>query len=423
MTLLLNVFDYFIIIKYCNTFLGERRRISRLFFGLHSAMMIWLGMYINSFGVPIYNLIVSAAIIFFTGLLYSEKWMLKLGFGFAYIGLGAVAEIIVFNFADREYLEKNIIYSYLMITICQLIKYLLILFVGKLKRAKNESLSFETLSLIVLILFNGTFACITLNWYSFNDKENTGMMVKLIIVIIFLFIFVFMFHLIEKINIITRLNYEQEMTIQESILKETYYKEIDANNQQLNKIKHNFKNQLFTLSELTEHDINAARETINNMFDEINLIENKIYTNNNALNAICKVKFAYARSRNIKIDSKINLPNSINLTYGEMGILYGNLLDNAIEANEKVDVKYRKIQFMTQLYNDNLLVSIENPKDKHAVLEGGYQTTKKDKKSHGFGIKSVKEIVEKYNGTFIVYEEDEIFKVEAVLYGIVEVIR
>lgn len=419
MTLLLNVFDYFILVKYYNTFLGERRRSSRLFFGLHSAVMIWLGMYINSLGVPSYNLMVTFSIIFLTGFFYSERWLLKLGFSFAYLGLGAVAEILVLFLAGRKYLEADIIYSYLMITICQLIKYLLILLVGKLKKAKNENLSKEILALIVIILFNGAFACLAINWNPIYEKENSEMMLILMLVVIFLFIIILMFHLIEKLNVITKLNYEQQMTIQESLLKESYYKEIDANYRQLNKIKHDFKNQLSTLSELTEHDINAARETIKNMFDDINLIENKIYTNNNALNAICKVKFAYAKSKDINIEYKIDLPNNLNLTYGEMGILYGNLLDNAIEACEKLEMKSRNIKFMTQLYNDNLLISIENNKIEN-VLEEGYQTTKSDKKNHGFGIKSVREIVDKYRGSFKIYDVNDIFRVEAILYDITE---
>jgi sensor histidine kinase regulating citrate/malate metabolism len=78
----------------------------------------------------------------------------------------------------------------------------------------------------------------------------------------------------------------------------------------------------------------------------------------------------------------------------------GNALDNSIEANEKIeDISRRYINVIMNPYKDYLFIEISNPSIFNPIGEDGkLRTTKKDKENHGFGIKSIKQVVEKYDG-------------------------
>ena len=97
-------------------------------------------------------------------------------------------------------------------------------------------------------------------------------------------------------------------------------------------------------------------------------------------------------------------------------ILLGNLLDNAIEASRGNDRKEIELYIMKN--QGELEIKVEN-RITVPVLGGntGLKTTKKDKKNHGFGIVSVKNIVEKYHGLMDVYEKNGKFCVSVILYS------
>lgn len=421
MTLLLNVFDYFILVKYYNTFLGERRRSSRLFFGLHSAVMIWLGMYINSLGVPSYNLMVTFSIIFLTSLFYKERVMIRIIIMVSYLGMAILAELFVLciiSGINIQQIEEESMLSFLIILVCQLFKFSLVMLLSTFKREHNQKLPNGTSLVITLIFGISTIGCAIANWYPINENHGQNSFGMLIIIVIFLCIFLLLFILIDKFNRAVRLNYEQSLIIQESLLKESYYKEIDKNNMQLRKISHDFKNRLAPLIELTEEDIENAKITIRNLFDDISNMEGVIYTRNNALNSICKIKFAKAKNLDIKIDYELDLPEVINISYGDMGIIFGNILDNAIEACEKINTDKRVINLKVQLYNKSLLIYLENSKSPDECIKNDFVTSKADRVNHGFGMKSVIDTIKKYNGMLDIEDEKDVFKLNIILNGI-----
>ncbi len=89
----------------------------------------------------------------------------------------------------------------------------------------------------------------------------------------------------------------------------------------------------------------------------------------------------------------------------ELGILLTNILNNAVEAANKVKGK-RKIHLFIQNNKNYLEILLSN-----SVLQGSIkknpnlETTKEDKIHHGYGLKSVKQIVEKYDGIYQYKEE------------------
>ena len=102
-----------------------------------------------------------------------------------------------------------------------------------------------------------------------------------------------------------------------------------------------------------------------------------------------------------------------------MCLILGNLLENALEAAEKV-VENRYIRLRMKYDKNNLLIYIENSyigklirtKDKKL------KSTKENSENHGIGLESVKRAVEKYHGMVIIDDSQKNnFLVNVVLYG------
>lgn len=97
--------------------------------------------------------------------------------------------------------------------------------------------------------------------------------------------------------------------------------------------------------------------------------------------------------------------------------IFGNALDNAIESVEKLaDPEKRLIRVAVFCQNDFLMIRVENYCESHLELvEGEYQTTKGDKDFHGYGIKSIRYVSEKYGGSVSVRVEDGWFHLRVLI--------
>ncbi|RHO90497.1 ATP-binding protein [Ruminococcus sp. AF41-9] len=97
-------------------------------------------------------------------------------------------------------------------------------------------------------------------------------------------------------------------------------------------------------------------------------------------------------------------------------ILLENLFDNAIEAVEKCNDR-KEIRFNIRNVNSMLILKIWNCSCKMPeVKKDRFITDKNDSKGHGWGLESVKYIVQKYNGS-IEFEYGETFFEVIIIIG------
>ena len=100
---------------------------------------------------------------------------------------------------------------------------------------------------------------------------------------------------------------------------------------------------------------------------------------------------------------------------GEIGILLGNILDNAIEACQRAEEK--SIRLVMEMRGCNLFISLEN--SKNSSENGGIgRTSKEQKRGHGYGMLSVRNIVEKYNGVLRTEDKGNWYITEMILYHV-----
>lgn len=97
--------------------------------------------------------------------------------------------------------------------------------------------------------------------------------------------------------------------------------------------------------------------------------------------------------------------------------LFGNAIDNAIEAVSKVDKREKRtVSLMVRESRGMVYIGLENGYTGTIEFEDGLPvTTKQDKRFHGFGTKSIRNVVEKYGGTMVINASDNIFRLNILL--------
>ena len=175
-------------------------------------------------------------------------------------------------------------------------------------------------------------------------------------------------------------------------------------------VRHDIKQQLFTISKYI--DDNKSDEAIKYIGELTNdylpHILSYIDTGNAAFDAVVNTKIAICNRKRIFMRVNVKNGTNINITSSETAVLFGNLLDNAIEAAQYTDDK--KITMNIQNSESYLVISIKNSIHSSVLKDNpNLLTSKNDKKLHGIGIKSVKSVVKKYNGMIEFYEEENQF--------------
>ena len=104
------------------------------------------------------------------------------------------------------------------------------------------------------------------------------------------------------------------------------------------------------------------------------------------------------------------------ITDEEACALLGNLWDNAIEACDRTQEKEPWIDFQMHIRPGKFLIEISNPYQEVLKDESGnLRSVKKEKGIHGIGMKTIRDIAERYHGHFSCILYDHVFKVEVMI--------
>ncbi len=200
--------------------------------------------------------------------------------------------------------------------------------------------------------------------------------------------------------------------------KEKYSKEsmeiIKRSNEELREFKHDLKNYLLPLQEAMEtmpqSEMVKVWEKINQKIEDVQTL---IQTGNSYVDSMINTKITLARSE--KVDVKCTILSKMEgIDDLEFCTVFGNLMDNAIEAERKVTEKKEIIIFVEEKMG-YLRLEIQNKIEKSVLNENSsLNTTKKDTSSHGIGHKSVKRTMQKVGGALKYYETGDLFCAEAV---------
>lgn len=124
-----------------------------------------------------------------------------------------------------------------------------------------------------------------------------------------------------------------------------------------------------------------------------------IFTGNKVLDLMLSQKMNKAKSEGILFEVQaMPLPRLV-FKEREICSLFGNLLDNAVEACERIKIGEKRINIKIEHQNQMLYTQIENTMDGEVEQkENRFVSSKSNQEGHGYGLRSVRRIVDKYEG-------------------------
>ena len=217
----------------------------------------------------------------------------------------------------------------------------------------------------------------------------------------------------DELNKFKKLLDNESITINQMEARQN--EEIINSTHSLRVFKHDIMNHMSILYKLVENGKNS--DALKYIYQINNSIERTSYTISTGIipiDCIMTAKLSKALDNNISIKHQIHFPANYNISDMDLCSLISNLLDNAIEANCKLDITKRRLQIEIKPYNNMLLLFISNSSNGIYLYggNGNLLTTKtSNKNEHGIGIKRINEIVKKYNGIIEFDPGTEIFSV------------
>lgn len=190
-----------------------------------------------------------------------------------------------------------------------------------------------------------------------------------------------------------------------------HYEELYRYQSEIRTFRHDIKNKLLSVSGLlADGQVETAVKAIKGEVDFLDEANNGVVNSGNpAVDAVLQSKLASAEKKGIKLDFSVKISDKINVDLLELGVLIGNALDNAIEAAEGLENGTDKTIFASIItMGGRIVISVENPVEAE-VDTNRIGSTKADKINHGYGLKSMKTIAQKYDGDVFVSCEGNIF--------------
>ena len=172
--------------------------------------------------------------------------------------------------------------------------------------------------------------------------------------------------------------------------------------------KHDWINELRALkNEIEYENKDVVLQNIDRIIQNCQFGEAISDTGNKCIDALINVKYTTAKEKGIDFILKIFIPEELPINQCDMGIVLGNILDNAIEATEKCNSSAKKIEIIMGIKKEALVLVVKNPLagSLKRNKDGKLLSTKEDSKRHGYGINSVIKVARKYNGDVIIEEE------------------
>ena len=231
-------------------------------------------------------------------------------------------------------------------------------------------------------------------------------------VVVYVLGFYYMASLLEKESQMQKLMLLHEQTQNQMNLYQSMKKRYD----QQRRFSHDYKNQLNCIRGMIDSgQTKEALDYISGLTGSFRQSEMCVNTEHVVVNVMLNQKYQEASDKGIVMTMVSGDLSGLTISEEDIVTLLGNLLDNAIEACEKLSGN-KVIQFKMIIEEGQLVLSIRNPvKDAVKIKDNRIVTSKRDKSQHGIGLMNVDSVIRKNNGTSVLKCEDGWFSFAAMI--------
>ena len=405
-----------------NTFFTKRDCIPRWVYTV-GIIVLAIMIYVSNtlFGYELLNISVIVLLFFAASFLYDTNLASRVFLPFFNLLIFSVLEIIVLGAMIKicgiSAKEAVNIPSYRLLGI--IVSKALALFTVNIIRLryKRKQILFQASYWVLFLLLLVTNSIAVFLIFTLSLKTNESYLKSLFVLCSFglLFSTFFALYLYEHLSEQAERIYNQQQYEQHLKSQIKHLDEILIAQSELKKFKHDFSHCILGLKGyIDNHNFEKASEYINSLSDSYSSGKSIIETGNIALDAVISTKKAIAESKNIKFDTKIQIPEDLPIKPIDLCVIFGNSLDNAIEACERVKLGAKRINLTIICQDKRLFCKIENtaPEHKDALLK----TEKADKGNHGFGLENIKTALAKYEAEPNIEHTNNSFTLKFVIF-------
>lgn len=217
--------------------------------------------------------------------------------------------------------------------------------------------------------------------------------------------------------LILKNKYDKRLSdFQDSVLKKQR-EEVQNIYQTMRAWRHDYHNHIQSIKAMIAmNKPGELADYLDNLEKDLDSIDIAIRTGNVGLDAILSSKVSIARKNNIDVNCTAKVPEDMKISDVHLCAIVGNLMDNAIEACEKIPAgtSPRFIRIYIGLFKSQLYISVSNAtceKQRRSLTE--LVTCKLGE--HGFGLRRIDRLAEKYDGYVNRKNEPGIFATEVML--------
>ena len=409
---LTNLFRIFLIGRCASIFLGadvdkkKKHIVYGCFYVINTVLFwefhtVWINMICNLMGIGAIVWLYTKSVrtnLFITGTIYLVN-----------CGCDVAATSLFVNYRDGgAYNQIYAVISFFLIFVCELVIEKMITIHKDAEDAQNISLVLMPIcSIIVITLLIYTDTC-----------TDIGLTIVSIGLLIANFLMLYLYNLL--LHSISR-QYEMEMLKTQLQAYANQLNVVLRGEEKIKALRHDIKHHLSELMLLAnKHDVAEIQKYIDEMNSFLKNPNEIVSSGNLEIDSVLNFMLQKAEKELKTVDIKVMLPEKVRHSF-DINVMLGNLLENAIEAAGKTDNKYLGVHI--KLKRGILKVKIENSFESACILweeqnrkDTVLKTTKPFTEQHGIGLKNVKKIVEKYNGTMAVTAQEGIFCVNLLLY-------
>lgn len=343
---------------------------------------------------------------------YKGTFQRKLLFTSLFISIWILSEFFVYfilniyNFEeDREMLIGTILSKVLL---------LVLLFYVILKKLHKEAEGIDRKLWVILFLISIESICMAFIFYELYNGKNQIWIISFYTLLLLMNVSIFEIYKksiyslkLEKENMI----YEQQLKLLRNCTQDQMNSTALFQREQ-----HDLKNKLLGIrSSMEKQNVQDAIRMIDGILEHGNMVDKAELEKigNDIIDTILRFKYAKAIQKNIVVKIDGFAMQKLPILDEDLCVVLGNMLDNAIEASEKVTDRW--INVSIGLRKNGLVIVVENSFDGiiKKNIHGNIISIKENKEHHGYGLKSIRKTVEKYDGELVVEIRANIFRAVA----------
>lgn len=189
------------------------------------------------------------------------------------------------------------------------------------------------------------------------------------------------------------------------------YERLTENIEKTNRLRHDWRHHLLVINDYAKmNNLAALTHYLSHYFKECSTTEEASICNNYSVDIILRHYLSIAKAQGVKTTVSVQIAENSVITNQELSIVFGNLVENAVENCLKNPEEQSFIDIKAQPVGQQLAIIIQNSFSGEVLKdEDKFLSTKHE--GYGMGISSVRSIVESHGGSFKVSHNNSVFKV------------